>query len=217
MKGSQIITKILSTQVIPNADPMLLKQLKSRKGERSLGIITTDCDDASYVALDEATKMANVRVLYAKSMYAGSSNASTEFAGEFIGILASDNPSEVESGIASVIAYLKNDTCFYIANDSGSVSYFAHCISKTGSYLSRIANVSEGSSLAYLIAPPQEALCGIDAAIKAADTQLKVFYGPPTETNFAGGILCGNQSACLAACQAFSDEVCRIAEAPIVI
>ena len=44
---------------------------------------------------------------------------------------------------------------------------------------------------------------------------MNAFYGPPTETNFAGGLLTGDQAACKAACQAFADAVCAVAEKPI--
>ena len=81
MKGESIRTTVLSVQVIPNADPALLRHLNAPENHRSLGIITTDCDDASYVAVDEATKKAEVTVTYAKSFYAGSKNASTRLAG----------------------------------------------------------------------------------------------------------------------------------------
>ena len=69
--------------------------------------------------------------------------------------------------------------------------------------------------MAYLIAPPLEAMVGLDAALKAADVTLNVFYGPPSETNFAGGLLTGDQAACKAACEAFADTVCSIADDPL--
>ena len=93
--------------------------------------------------------------------------------------------------------------------------YFAHCISRTGSYLSALAGVPEGTAMAYLIAPPLEAMVGLDAAIKSAEVELKCFYGPPTETNFAGGLLTGDQAACKAACEAFAEAVCEIAGTPL--
>lgn len=201
--------------MIPNADPMLLTALSIPPEYRSLGVITTDCDDVSYAALDEATKKADVRVAYARSMYAGSSNASTRLAGEFIGILCGPDPEEVRSGLQAAVSYAENDACFYSADDSGSVVYFAHCISRTGSYLSAQAGVPEGTAMAYLIAPPLEATLGLDAALKAAAVNLDLYYGPPTETNFAGGLLTGEQAACRAACEAFANTVCEIAENPL--
>ena len=68
MKNQAIMTKVLSIRIIPNADPMLIQNFPVRDGDRSLGIITTDCDDVSYAALDEATKKADVHVAYAKSI-----------------------------------------------------------------------------------------------------------------------------------------------------
>ena len=53
-----------------------------------------------------------------------------------------------------------------------------------------------------------------DAALKAADVELRLFYGPPTETNFAGGLLTGEQAACKAACNAFAQMVCAVAARP---
>ena len=64
MRADPMQTTILCTQIIPNADPALLTQLNAPQGARSLGILTTDCDDVSYAALDEATKKAAVRVVY---------------------------------------------------------------------------------------------------------------------------------------------------------
>lgn len=215
MRGERIKARILSVQIIPNADPMLLKQLPIPEGHRSLGLITTDCDDVSYAALDEATKKAQVEVVYARSMYAGAANASTALAGEFIGILSAPDPEEVRSGLDAAVSYIENDAAFYQANDEGTIPYFAHCISRTGSYLSKCAGVPEGTAMAYLIAPPIEAMMGLDAAVKAADVTLSLFYGPPSETNFAGGLLTGDQAACKAACEAFAETVCKIADAPI--
>lgn len=215
MKGDKIKTQVLSVRIIPNADEALRSVLMLPKDHRSLGILTTDCDDVSYAALDEATKKAQVSVAYAKSMYAGSANASTALAGEFIGILSATEPSQVRSGLEAAIDYIENDAFFYSANDDDSVVYFAQCISRTGSYLSGQADVSEGTSMAYLIAPPLEAVVGVDAALKAADVRLSLYYGPPTETNFAGGLLTGTQAACQAACEAFAETICQIAAAPL--
>ena len=214
MKLRPIDTAILSVRIIPNADPGLLERLEVRPGDRSLGLISTDCDDVSYTALDEATKAADVAVAYAKSMYAGSSNASTAFAGEFIGILSGPDPESVKSGLEAAVRFAAEEGHFYTANEEETVVYYAHCISRTGSYLSAAAGVPEGTAMAYLIAPPLEAQVGLDAALKAADVEMKVYYGPPTETNFAGGLLVGTQPACRAACEAFAAAVADVAEHP---
>lgn len=216
MKNDPIRATVLSTKIIPNVNSDMITALKLEPNQKSIGIITTNIDDVSYTALDEATKKADVQVVYAKSMYAGSANASTKLAGEFIGIIAGPNPAEVKSGLNAAIQFIENDACFYSANDDDSIVYYAHCISRTGSYLSQVAGIEEGQALAYLIAPPLEAIYALDAALKAADVKLASFYGPPTETNFAGGLLTGSQSACKAACEAFANAVKYVAENPLV-
>ena len=70
MTGDALKTTVLSLRIIPNPEEPLLQSLNVPKGHRSLGLITTDCDDVSYAALDEATKKAEVSVVYARSMYA---------------------------------------------------------------------------------------------------------------------------------------------------
>ncbi len=214
MKNETIAATVLSVKIISNVSPEMATAFNLEPHHKSLGLITADIDDVTYTALDEATKSADVDVVYAKSMYAGSANASTKLAGEVIGILAGPNPAEVRSGLNSTLDFMENGAHFVSANDDNTILYYAHCVSRTGSFLSKTANIKEGEALAYLIAPPLEAMYGLDAALKAADVSLAAFYGPPSETNFGGGLLTGSQSACKAACDAFATAVQFVAENP---
>lgn len=215
MKNDAIRPNILGIKIISNISPEMATKLEVNPRFKSLGIITADCDDVTYTALDEATKAADVEVVYARSMYAGAANASTKLAGEVIGVLAGTSPEEVRSGINAVVNFMENGAHFISANDDDSIAYYAHCVSRTGSYLSKVAGIQEGNALAYLVAPPLEAMYAIDIALKAADVQMAEFFSPPTETNFAGALLTGSQSACKAACDAFADAVKFVAENPL--
>ncbi|MDR1677230.1 MAG: ethanolamine utilization microcompartment protein EutL [Deltaproteobacteria bacterium] len=213
-KNDPLKTNILAAKIIPNVNPNLAKELGLKPGIKSLGLLTTDCDDVTYTALDEATKMADVEVVYAKSFYGGAANANTKLAGEILGVLGGPNPAEIRSGLNAIKSFIENEAWFISANDENNIIYYAHCISRSGSYLSKIAGVNEGESLSYLIAPPLEAVYALDMAIKAADVRLAAFYGPPSETNFGGGLLTGSQSACKAACEAFGAAVQFVADNP---
>ncbi len=215
MKNDELRPNILSMKLISNVSSDLAQALELMPRHKSLGLVTADTDDVTYTALDEATKDADVDVVYAKSMYAGAANASTRLAGEVLGIIAGPSPAEVRSGLASIRNFMEHGACFVSANEDDSIVYFAHTISRTGSYLSQIAGIPEGEALAYLIAPPLEAIYGLDAALKAADVRIVSFYGPPSETNFGGGLLTGTQSACKAACSAFAQAVRTVAEEPM--
>lgn len=207
--------RILAVQYLPNADPALCQSLGLEGDWRCLGLLSTDCDDATYIALDEATKASTVRVCYARSLYAGAANASTPLAGEVIGILAGPTPSEVRSGMQAAVSALESGALGFRGTQAQeNVVYLAHTVSRTGSFLSQEAGVREGEALAYLIAPPVEAMTALDAALKAADVRLAKLYAPPSETNFGGGLLTGSQSACRAACDAFAQAVEEIAAMP---
>ena len=206
-----IPVKILSIQFIPNATPALCDALNIPRNHPALGLITTDCDDATYIALDEATKAADVQVSFGSSFYAGATNASTPFAGEVLGILSAATPGAVRSGMSAVVSALERMGF----EDLGGVPCLAHTVSSCGSFLAQQAGVAPGASLAYLIAPPIESMVGLDRAMKAADVMLCKLYSPPTETNFGGGLLTGTRSACAAACEAFREAVAAIAHRPI--
>ena len=206
-----IPVKILAVRYLPNAAPELSRGLGVPEGYPSLGILTTDCDDATYIALDEATKAADVEVSYARSFYAGAANASTPNAGEVIGILAGATPGIVESGMEAALSLLQR----LGFEETLGVPFLAHTVSRCGSYLAKEAGVQEGEPIAYLIAPPLESMYAMDFALKAADVRLCKLYSPPSETNFGGGLLTGTQSACEAACDAFAEGVARVARRPI--
>ncbi|MBQ3214802.1 MAG: ethanolamine utilization microcompartment protein EutL [Oscillospiraceae bacterium] len=205
-----IPVKVLAVRYIPNADPALCRGLGAPEGYPSLGLLTADCDDATYIALDEATKAADVSVCYGRSFYAGAANASTPYAGEVIGIIAGNTPGAVRSGMEAALSALER-----IGFDEvNGVPYLAHTVSSAGSFLSKEAGVQHGSALAYLIAPPLESMYAMDAALKASDVVLCKLYAPPSETNFGGGLLTGTRSACAAACEAFATAVAEIARQP---
>jgi len=212
MKRDPIPARVLATRLIPNVAPDLAKELNLTPDQKSLALISVDCDDVTYTALDEATKKADCKVVYAKSMYAGAANANTLLAGEIIGILAAPNPAEAKAGLDACIDMIENVCHFVSANETDDICYYAHCISRTGSYLSESCGIPEGEAIAYLIAPPLEAVYGIDAALKAADVRMCVLYAPPSETNFGGALLTGTQSACKSACDAFGAAVESIAD-----
>jgi len=209
--------QVLSVRIIPNVDRGLAQKLELRADQRSLGLITCTIDDALYVSIDEGTKMADVEVVYAKSFYAGAAHASGPLSGEIIAIFAGPDPAEVRAALTATRTYAENEAWFYAADAAGTSAFFAHTISRTGAYLSGLAGIAAGEPLAYLIACPLEATLGLDAALKAADVEMKVWFEPPSETNFSGGLLTGSQSACQAACEAFRDAVIDVANSPIIL
>lgn len=202
-----IPVNVLAIRYLASASPALCKGLGAPDGYPCLAMLTTDSDDATYIALDEATKAADVKVCYGESFYAGAANATTPYAGEVIGVLAGPTPGAIRSGMDAALNALQYVGFQQIAG----IPYLAYTVSRSGAYLSELAGVREGTPLAYLIAPPLESMYAMDAALKAADVKLCKLFTPPSQTNFGGGLLSGTQSACEAACAAFAQAVTEIA------
>ena len=206
-----IQVKVLAVRYLAAASEALARSLGAPEGYPCLAMVTADSDDPTYIALDEATKAADVKVCYARSFYAGAGNASTPYAGEVVGILAAPTPGAARSGMEAVLGALERIGF----EETKGVPYLAYTVSRSGSFLAQEAGVREGDALAYLIAPPLESMAALDMALKAADVKLCKLYAPPTETNFGGALLSGSRSACAAACDAFAAAVETIARQPI--
>lgn len=210
-----IVPTVLSVRRLPHAAPALVRAYGGDPAKHtSLGLVTVDQDDPTYVALDEATKHAPVDVIFAKSFYAGSAHASGRLSGEILGVLGAADPESIDQALDALLRCLAHDACFYAADGKGTVTVFPHVISSLGEYLSREAGLSAGEPMAYLVAPPIEATIGLDAALKAADVRTVKVMTPPTETNFAAAWLTGTLDECEAAAVAYAAAVVDVAGAP---
>jgi ethanolamine utilization protein EutL len=216
-----IVPTVLAVRRIPNADPAVLVAYGADPARHSsLGLVTCDQDDATYVALDEATKHAPVDVVFARSFFAGAAHASGRLSGEILGVIAAAEPQAIEDGLTALLRCLEHDACFYDADGHRTVTVFPHVIGSLGHYLSAQAGLAVGEPMAYLVAPPLEATIGVDAALKAAAVRAVKIVAPPTETNFAcawlTGIAPGDLSSCEAAAEAFAAAVVDVAARPMV-
>jgi ethanolamine utilization protein EutL len=207
--------KLLSVRLLEAIEPTLGKELGLGPQHVSAGLITCDQDDALYAALDHATKYAEVDVTFAKSFYAGAAHASGPLSGEILGVLAGADPDEVREGLWALRQALEKSICFYSLEGTTAPTFFPHVISETGRYLAPLAGIRVGAPMAYLIAPPMEAMIGLDAALKAANVKMAKFFGPPSETNYAGAYLVGELADVEASAQAFTDAIAQVVASPL--
>jgi len=208
--------RLLTCRQLEQVDAQLAQALGlDPKRHVSAGLVTCDQDDSLYAALDHATKFADVDVVYAKSFYAGAGNASGPTSGEILGVLAGPHPDEVAEGLWALREALAKSISFFAFEGTQGPTFFPHVISETGRYLAPLAGIRPGEPMAYLIATPMEALIGLDAALKAANVKMTKFFGPPTETNYAGGYLAGELADVQAAAKAFTEAVHDVVGAPM--
>src|SRR5690348_1206662 len=144
-----IVPTVLSVRRLPHADPALVRAYGGDPAKHaSLGLVTVDQDDPTYVALDEATKHAPVDVIFARSFYAGAAHASGRLSGEILGVLAASEPEAIEHGLTALVRCLTHDACFYDADGKRTITVFPHVITSLGEYLSREANLPPGAPMA---------------------------------------------------------------------
>ena len=143
-------------RVIASVNDGFARELKLPSHIRSLGLITADSDDVTYIAADEATKQAMVEVVYGRSLYAGAAHGPSPTAGEVLIMLGGPNPAEVRAGLDAMMAHIEGGAAFQWANDAQDTAFLAHVVSRTGSYLSSETNYSAAF------------LTGSQAACKAA-------------------------------------------------
>ena len=217
MKRVDLWPRLLACRQLDQVDAQLAPALGLDPARHvSAGLVTCDQDDSLYVALDHATKYANVDVVFATSFYAGSKHASGPYSGEILGVLAGADPDEVAEGLLAVRDALKlvRFETFEGPPDS-QPAFLAHVIAETGRYLAPQAGIEPGAPMAYLIAPPLEAVVAVDAALKAAPVKLGRWIPPPSETNFAGAFLTGELHHLEASRDAFVEAVADVARSPL--
>jgi len=204
--------KITSVRKIPYINQFLAHELEINTNHISAGLITTTQQHSLIVSLDEATKESDAEVIFRNGYYAGISPSSVS--GEAMGIFSGENPTVIDNALKATIHYLEEKAFYYYADENNKIKFFPHVIGSIGRFLSRETGLEEGESIAYLIAPPIEAVIAFDYALKNSDTKLVKFFKPPTITNMAGGYLTGSLSDCQAAAEAFGEKIIEMVKNP---
>ena len=102
----RIPVSVCASRIIPAVDARLRAQLKLPDWVYSLALFTADCDDASYIAADEATKNAQVHVVFGQSHYAGAKHGPSSTAGEVLVMLGAASPAEAQSGLSAALGMI---------------------------------------------------------------------------------------------------------------
>lgn len=216
MKNDKIYPEILSIVLLSQVTEALKKDLQLSEEHTSCAVITATIDDFVFLALDEATKKADVEVTYTGSFYGGNPNSSSKLQGEGIGVFAGKTVSGVEAAIDAIHELYDSRQIYAVScNEDDSIAYLTYTVSSVGTYFAKTMGIPLGCSMAYLVGPPIESIYAADAADKASNAKLVKFYTPPTETNCSGAIFMGSQGDCAICCEVFGAAVQEIADNPI--
>ena len=104
---------VTAMRVIASVNAEFARELKLPPHIRSLGLISADSDDVTYIAADEATKQAMVEVVYGRSLYAGAAHGPSPTAGEVLIMLGGPNPAWGSACWSdAMVAHIENGAAF---------------------------------------------------------------------------------------------------------
>lgn len=217
MKREKMKVNLLSQKIIANVSPEFARQYQLPEGHQSVGFFSTDNDDVAYLAVDDATKKADIKVIHAATYYGGSGCTWSKYGGTVFVIFSGPKVADVKSGMASVRDFINNQAELYCFDGDASTAYYAQCIPRTGKYFQEWLGIEEGLAYAYLVGGPIETNYALDKALKSGDTTIAKYWTPPTHANSSGAVLKGTESACRAATTAFIDALQFATENPLAI
>ena len=206
---------MLSQKVIANVSPEYARVYNLPEDHHNIGIFSTDNDDVAYLAIDDATKKANIHVAHAETFYGGSMCSWSRYGGGVFVVISGPKITDVKSGMAYIKDYIENKSELYNFDGDEGTAFYATCVPKAGKYMAELCGIPEGTAYTYLVGGPVETNYALDKAIKAGDTKIGKYWYPPSHANSSGAVLYGTESACRSATRAFIDALGQAIKNPM--
>lgn len=217
MEKVKMKVHMMSQKIIANVSLEYAKAFHLPEGHQSVGFFSTDNDDIAYLAADDATKKANIKVNHAETFYGGSKCAWSRYGGTVFAMFSGPKVADVKSGMAYIRDFIETQAHLFNFDGDPGTAFYAQYIPRTGKYFSEWLGIKEGMAYAYLVGGPIETNYALDKALKASDTKVAKFWMPPSHANSSGAILTGTESACRAATESFIEALAFATENPHLI
>lgn len=198
---------MLCQKVIANVSEEFAKVYNLPEGHKSVAIFSTDNDDVGYVAVDDATKKANIKLIHAKTFYGGLKCSWSKYGGGVFILFSGPKVEDVKSGLAYVRDFINSQSSLYNFDGDPQTAFYAQTIPKAGKYFQEWCSMGAEEAYTYLAGGPIESNYAIDKALKAGNTRVVRYWYPPSHANSSGAILAGTESACRAAEKAFIEAL----------
>lgn len=208
-------TTMLSQKIIANVSAEFAKAYQLPEGHQSVAFFSVDNDDAGYLAVDDATKKADIQVIHAETFYGGATCSWSKYGGSVFVMFSGPKVADVKSGLAYVKDFIDHRTEFCNFNGDRGTAFYAQCVPKSGKFFHDFCGVEEGTAYAYLVGGPIETNYALDKALKAGETRIARYWCPPSHANSSGAVLAGTESSCRAAASAFVEGLKYAVEHPL--
>jgi ethanolamine utilization protein EutL len=199
--------RVTMMKVVPHISAEYRALWQIPEEHTSAGFIACDCEDVMYFALDDASKKAKFKAIYVETVYGGAEYSWSEFGGEITAIISGEKVSDVKTALSYIKNYIEHKSGNYTLNEEGDLGYYIDYTPRAGNYYQEQLGISGDVALGYLVATPVEATYGLDKALKAGNVKIVEFFDAPSRVNTGGALVCGTESACKAAVEAFAAAV----------
>ena len=211
----KIKARLTVQKIIPNVNPQYRKEWKLPELHESAGLVSCDNEDVLILALDDATKKADIRVAHVRKSFVGGTRELGKFTDAATAIISGPKVQDVKSGLSHIREYVERKCAHYTTGTAPSVNWYADWTPRAGKYMQERLGIDEGTAYCYLYSTPMESIYAMDAAMKASNTTLAEISDLVTRDNRVGVILTGTESACRAAVESYSNAIERFAANPL--
>ena len=97
MKIVKMETHMLSQKVIANVTPEFARVYNIPEGHTSVGFFSADNDDIGYLAVDDASKKANIKLIHAETYYGGTTCSWSKYGGSVFVLFSGPKVEDVKS------------------------------------------------------------------------------------------------------------------------
>ena len=108
MKIVKMETHMLSQKVIANVTPEFARVYNIPEGHTSVGFFSADNDDIGYLAVDDASKKANIKLIHAETYYGGTTCSWSKYGGSVFVLFSGPKVEDVKSGLRYAKDYIEN-------------------------------------------------------------------------------------------------------------
>ena len=173
MKIVKMETHMLSQKVIANVTPEFARVYNIPEGHTSVGFFSADNDDIGYLAVDDASKKANIKLIHAETYYGGTTCSWSKYGGSVFVLFSGPKVEDVKSGLRYVRDFIENHSELCNFDGDEGTAFYAQTIPRPGKYFQEWCELKPGESYAYLVGGPIETNYALDKALRKA---VEVFY-----------------------------------------
>lgn len=168
----RIDAHVVMEKLVPRITEEYRKIYDIPENHESMAIFSADCEDVMWLAVDDATKKAKIKVIQIETVYGGVDYSWSRYGGEITAIISGEKVADVKSGLQYAKDYIENKSGNYSLNEEGTLGYYVDYVPRIGKYYQESLGLSEGTSIAYLVSDRWR-VCMDCKALKAADVRLQ--------------------------------------------